>query len=302
MNTPIGFIVSWHVPAIVKLADLRQGLVNAHLDASELAPDLQPRSLVSRSAALIAKTRSSKDVKRLARPVAPKARQITREEHGGFDTLSYTRETGIQYDDTANRLTCDDPTVDVDATAREIDETRTASDVTRVMQRIVDGAGSDLIPVREQGGAYFIPAGSGVIGQMDTVLQAIGGNLSRFACTIGHGSEASVANVITDYMLKQIGELKQAVEELNETGIRADVKSRRLTRVAELRERIYAYRTLIGAQEQTLATALNDAETVLLMKLGMSEPEPEPAPVAEEPSAEEMERRMNLVREAMASI
>ena len=277
MNTPIGFIVSWRVPATVRLADLRVGLVSAGLDANELAPDLQPRSLVSRSASLIAKNMSGKDVKRLARPVAAKVRQITREEDAG-GSLDYTREASIQYDDALGMLVSREiagPTLD--ETAKTIDETRTASDVTRVLQRIVENAGSDLIPVREQGGAYFLPAGSTVIEQMDTVLTAIDGTLARFACTIGHGSDASVANVISDYMLKQIAELKQAVDELNETGIRADVKSRRLTRVAELRERIGAYTTLIGAQASTLTEALNTAEAVLLAKLGMSTEEEDAA-------------------------
>ncbi len=281
MNTPIGFIVSWHVPAIVKLTDLRLGLLSAGLDANELAPDLQPRSLVSRSAALIAKNHSTKDVKRLARPVDAKTRQITVEEVVG-DKLEYGSEARIKYDDVQKVLISKEISNTIlDDTAREIDETRTASDVTRVMQRIVNEAGTDLIPVREQGGAYFIPVGSSVITQMDTVLSAIGGTLTRFACTIGHGSEESVANVITDYMLKQIGELKAAVEELNEAGIRADVKSRRLTRVAELKDRIAAYSTLVGAQAATLTTALNEAEMVLLAKLGESIAEPEAAePVA----------------------
>lgn len=271
MNTPIGFIVSWHVPATVNLVDLRRGLLSAALDPQELAPDLQPRSLVSRSASLIAKNMSGKDVKRLARPVGAKARQITREEDQG-GALDYTREASIEYDDVTKALASREiSTTTLDETARTIDETRTASDVTRILQRIVENAGSDLIPVREQGGAYFLPAGSSVIEQMERVLNEVGGSLARFACTIGHGSDASVANVISDYMLKQIDELRQAVDELNEKGIRADVKSRRLTRVAELRERIYAYTTLIGAQASTLTQALDTAEAVLLSKLGMSD-------------------------------
>jgi hypothetical protein len=279
MNTPIGFIVSWHVPATVALADLRSGLRAAGLDPMELAPDLQPRSLVSRSAALIAKSHSTKDSKRLARPVDGRTRQITREETAG-SALDYTREATVWYDDVTKVLCSKEiSNSTLDETSKTIDETRTASDVTRVMQRIVNDAGTDLIPVREQGGAYFIPVGSGVITQMDTVLTAIGGSLTRFACTIGHGSEASVANVITDYMLKQITELKEAVDELNEKGIRADVKSRRLTRVSELRERIAAYTTLVGAQKDTLVQALDAAEVVLLAKLGASDDEPTPEPV-----------------------
>lgn len=271
MNTPIGFIISWRLPAIIALADLRAGITKAGLDALELAPDLQPRSLVSRSAGFIAKTASTKDQKRLARPTGTKARQITLEEAIG-STLSYTREAGIEYDDATGKLAGDGVGQAVlDDAAKEVTGTRTASDVTRVVQHIVESAGVDLIPVREQGGAYFVPQGAGVIGRVATVLEAIGGSLSRFACTIGHGSDESVANTITDYMLKQISELQESVDELNETGIRSDVKSRRLTRVAELKDRIGAYATLVNTQGSKLTEALDRAEASLLAKLGHEE-------------------------------
>jgi hypothetical protein len=57
----------------------------------ELAPDLQPRSLVSRSAALIAKTASNKGRRSAWLAVDGRTRQITREETAG-SALDYTRE------------------------------------------------------------------------------------------------------------------------------------------------------------------------------------------------------------------
>lgn len=270
MNTPIGFIISWNLPAVISLADLRAGLTQAGLDP-DLAPDLRPASLVARSASFIAKTTSGKDVKKLARKVAHTTRQITRED-ATTGALTYTREAGIEYDDATGMLATDDLALSrtLPDTQQHITETRTASDVTRIVQRIVEQAGSDLIPVREQGGAYFVPQGSGVIGQVSVVLNAIGGALTQFACTLGHGTSQSVANTITDYMLKQIAELQESVDELNEKGIRADVKSRRLTRVAELRERVAAYATLVTTQGSKLTEAIDKAEAALLAKLGPS--------------------------------
>lgn len=280
MNTPIGFIVSWRVPAVIKLDDLRAGLISAGVDP-DLAPDLRPASLVSRSASFIARTTSAKDQKKLARPTGHTSRQITREDKGVTGDLSYAREAGIAYDDATAKLISDDPMLQstMADTQQHITETRTASDVTRIVQRIVEGAGSDLIPVREQGGAYFIPQGHDIIGKVSIVLNTIGGELSQFACTIGHGSDASVANVITDYMLKQIGELQEAVDELNEGGIRADVKSRRLTRVAELRERVGAYASLVTTQGDRLTAAIDKAEATLLAKMGPSSDEADSADV-----------------------
>lgn len=278
MQTPIGFIISWQVPSTVALADLRRGISKTGLDTFDLAPDLDPASIVARSAGLVAKLASAKDVKRLARKVEHKTRQITREDHDAATGLTYTREMTLSFDDATHALV-DDAGVPQSAIQYEIETSRRASDVTRIIQRIVEQAGSDLIPVRKQGGAYFVPAGHVVIDKVRTVIEHVAGRLDTFACTIGHGDAAnqtgqSVANVITDYLLGQIEELKEAVAELNEGSIRSDVKSRRLSRVAELKDRLANYASLLGAQHGTVSTALDQAEDALLAKLGPETSEP----------------------------
>ncbi|CAN5863501.1 hypothetical protein BH11GEM2_BH11GEM2_40820 [soil metagenome] len=270
MDTPAGYIISWKVPATVDLLALRSALVAAGL-ASDLAPDLKPAALVARTSGYIAKLTSTEDAKKLSRPAGHAARQLTREEHAvGSTDLTYTKEASLSLASDGVTLLCDDATLALmlPTTSSEVYNSRTASDVTRIVQAVVASAGSDLIPVREQGGAYFIPSGHAVIAQVGALLRGIGGELATFACSLGHGTEASVSNCITDYMLKQIGELQEAVEELNEKGIRADVKSRRLSRVAELRERVGAYATLVGASAVKLNTAIDVAEATLLAKLG----------------------------------
>jgi hypothetical protein len=268
--TPVGFIISWQVPSIVQLDDLRNGIVAAGHDPLDLAPDLKPASLVARTAGLIAKQFSTKDVKRLARKVEHTERQITREDHDALG-LTYSAEDRIGFDESTGHVV-NQHGVGVIVEQTKIETTRRASDVTRVVQTIVEQAGSDLIPVRKQGGAYFVPAGHTVIDRARSVVEAVGGRLEQFACTIGHGDASdrtgqSVAQVITDYLLGQIDELQAAVDELNEAGIRSDVKSRRLTRVAELRDRLGAYASLLGAQASGLTTALDKAEATLLAKL-----------------------------------
>ncbi len=271
---PVGYIVSWRVPQAVELKELRAGLLAAGLLA-DMAPDLKPTSLVARSASYIAKSTSDEHTKKLSRPVGHATRQITREEVSA-DQLTYTKEMALGLAQDGHTLECDDAQIakTLPDVAARVSETRTASDVTRIVQQIVSDSGSDLMPVREQGGAYFIPSGHGIITRLNTLLGYIGGELSTFACTIGHGSDESIANTITDYLLKQIGELQESVNELNEKGIRADVKSRRLSRVAQLRERLGAYSTLIQTQGTRLVDALNTAESTLLAKLGSDADEP----------------------------
>lgn len=277
MQTPIGFIISWHVPTNVALQQFRDGVTRAGYDALDLVPDLKPASLVARTAGLIARKTSTKDAKQLARKIDYTKRQITREERDP-NGLTYSAEDHVSFDDATGQVinSLGSPI----AEQQEITETRRATDVTRVVQAIVESAGSDLIQIREQGGAYFVPAGHQVIDKVRTVIEAVGGRLQQFACTIGHGADAqytgqSVAQVITDYLLKQIEELKEAVAELNEAKIRSDVRRARLSKVADLKERIQSYAVLLGTQESALSKALTQAEDALLAKLGPSKDEPE---------------------------
>lgn len=304
MDTPIGFIVSWQVPAVVSLDKLRTGLKNAGLDI-DMAPDLRPPSLVARSASLIAKNTSDKASRKLARPVTHMSRQITSEVVGDDASLSYAKEATIGYDDVTGRLVSDGgtSTVALTETALYIRSTRTAGDVTRIVQRIVEASGSDLIPVRHQGGAYFIPQGHEIIDRIDTVLKAIEGELSRFACTLGHGTSESVSMTVTDYLVTQIDEFQESIDQLNEKGIRSDVKNRRLTRVAALKDKIHAYAGLITTGTEKLNELLASAEASLLAKLGPQEDEEElaAAPVAEADAAPVLDL-MDALKTSLAGV
>lgn len=289
--SPAGFIVSWHVPSVVNVNDLRTGVALTGRNSMEFVPDLKPASLVSRSAGFLARALATKDTRRLARKVEHTKRQITA-EHVDASGLTYSRDAAIEYDETTGKLKSDVfSTSNLDPIAREIDSTRKAGDVTRVVQRIVEEAGSDLIPVRENGGAYFIPAGHRIIDDVRTVLEAVGGSMMQFACTIGHGADAdrtgqSVATVITDYLLKNIEELRTAVEELGERHIRSDVRRNRLTRVSELRDRLHAYASLIGASGERIEQELARAEEVFLAKLAKQDADDESEQDAKDASFE----------------
>lgn len=280
MSTPVGFIVSWKVPATVELETLREALSGAGLAAHDLAPDLKPAQLVARSAGFIAKLTSDSSARKLARPVSHTARQITREEMSD-DKLMYTREASIELAPSGHTLQCDDPELAkmLPETTKTVHATRTASDVTRIVQKIVEEAGSDLIPVRAQGGAYFVPSGHGIITRVAKFLEAVGGELSTFACTLGHGTDESVSLTISEYLIKQIEELQESIDALNEKGIRSDVKNRRLSRVAELKEKIGTYASLLTTGTEKLREELERAELTLLAKLG-PEGDDDPASIA----------------------
>jgi hypothetical protein len=236
---------------------------------AELAGDLQPRHALARAMRDVVKSQP-----RLARKL-PKDEfgrprvQLTIESLNG-QTLEYTREAVVTLLDTGSVAVTETSGGDAAVLASEVDRLlgehlaqRMTGDLTRLVQRIVDAAGADLVPVREQGGAYFVPAGHDVVDRLRLLLEGIGGRLQTFAVSIGHGSDASIADTLSDYLLGQIRELKESVAELTpET--RADVRQRRMTRAAELRQRLDAYRSLLSVSADRVSSELERVDTALV--------------------------------------
>lgn len=273
----VGHVVTWRVPSKVALAALVAALGEAGIP-EDMAGDLHPRHALARALRDLAR-----EAPRIARRLAPDASgrprmQLTRE---------YTRGAGLEYDreailtlDGVNVLP-DEPAAQPVATeaARLLSEhlgQRLTSDLTRLVQRVVESAGTDLVPIRDQGGAYFIPRGAAVVAQLSVLLERIGGKLALFAVTLGHGSDDSIATTLADYLLGQIAELRASCAEVG-ADARSDVRARRLDKVAGLRSRLGAYRTLLAATAENVGTALDAAETELLAKLTAA-PMPEAAP------------------------
>jgi hypothetical protein len=260
----VGHIITWQSPVNVTIDALRAALGAAQLDA-KLARDLHDYHRLARTARSLA--RESTGTKRIARPIDGKrARQLTREQSES-DGLRYEREAVLAIGDTG-ALTCDAPELAAAATAAydAAGVKRSASDITRLIKRIVEHAGSDLMPLREQGGVYFVPEGHAIIGKLRTLLQHIGGSLRTFDCTIGHGSDESIASVVSDYLLSEIESLRASVAELD-SDARADVKARRIERLGELRGKMAAYATLLSASAERVQSALSAADIEIVTKL-----------------------------------
>jgi hypothetical protein len=260
----VGHIITWQSPTSVAIAALRAGLALAGIDP-KLARDLSDYSKLARTARGLSKSDSA--TKRIARPVEGKrARQLTREhaENGG---LRYDREAMLALNENG-RLVVDAPEIEAAARAAfdSAQERRSASDVTRLIKRIVESAGSDLMPLRDQGGVYFVPSGHAVVAQLETLLGHVGGSLRKFAVTIGDGSEQSIAAVVADYLSSEIAALRESVAELD-SDARADVKARRMERLAELRAKLAAYSTLLAASAGTVQSALDSADAAIVAKL-----------------------------------
>lgn len=262
---PIGHIITWRVPARVSLDSLRAAMTEAGIP-EDLAGDLHPRHALARALHELAQGQP-RIVRRLPPDQQGRPRmQLTREYLSGVG-LEYKRECVLTLDGTVVRG--DDAAIATEA-QRLLEEhigTRLTNDITRLVQRVVEQAGTDLIPVREQGGAYFVPAGAAVVAQLAILLERIGGRVSMFAVTIGHGSDESIANTLAEYLIGQIAEFRTSIKDLGEDS-RSDVRARRIERIAGLRQRLGSYRSLLAASAERVAQVLSEAEGDLLARIG----------------------------------
>jgi hypothetical protein len=262
---PIGHIITWRVPARVTLDSLRAAMSEAGIP-EELAGDLHPRHALARALHEMAHGQP-RIVRRLPADDQDQPRMQLTREYLSKVGLEYQRECVLTL--VGSVVRGDDAAIAVEA-QRLLEEhigTRLTSDLTRLVQRVVEDSGTDLIPVREQGGAYFVPAGAAVVAKLAILLERIAGRISMFAVTIGHGSDESIANTLADYLINQIGEFRTSIEGLGEDA-RSDVRARRIERIGALRMRLDSYRTLLAASADRVANVLREAEGDLLARIG----------------------------------
>lgn len=271
----IGTIVTWRTPSRVSLYALRNALEAAGVNAEE-AGDLRPAHALARA---LRDLEGRRIVRRLAKSETGLARfQLTAEVEAS-GVLYYDREAILELH-ADGRITADrasDPMADAlvaRATLLLQDAlgTRLTSDLTRLMQRLVARAGTDLIPIREQGGAYFVPATrNDVVATLRTVLDMIGGQLRTWNVTIGHGTDTSVSDTVADYLAGLVNDWRESVAPLDEEA-KASVRRRREEALAGIRARIDSYDHLLTAERKAHLLETCEAADALLAERLASPP------------------------------
>jgi hypothetical protein len=232
-----------------------------------MAGDLHPQHVLSRA---LRDMKAGRVIAKLQRIDDDNVRfQITR-QHVDAAGATYQREALVRMNLSTRDVAADD--ADIERQARALVDEHTAkrltNDVSRLIQRVYDAKRADLIAIREQGGAYFVPdSHRALVDATRTLLIAIGGRLQSFAVRLGCADTAeSVASALSDHLATMVAELRESCTALS-TDSRADVINRRTARVAELRRRLDCYRGLLGGYVDSIGTAIDDTERELLARI-----------------------------------
>jgi hypothetical protein len=268
----LGTIVSWRVPSNVSFDLLQNSLLEAGFD-QELAQELQPAHALSRA---LRDMRTGRVIRKLRRDDRKLLFQFTR-EYLDEKEIFYEREAEMSLDIDTGYIECAESTEIADHARKLMAEhsaKRMTSDLTRLLHRIYAAYKADLIPIRDQDGAYFVPEmHATLIEQSRKLLEMIGGKLRSFQVRLGsEDTSESVANSMSDYLRDLIEQFKEKCESMGsgERKTRKDVIENRVGEIGELRRKLELYRGLLEGYSEAITEQVQEAETVLMRKLAES--------------------------------
>jgi hypothetical protein len=271
----LGTIVTWRVPSSVGLTQLRESLQKTGLGET-LAADMHPRHALSRA---LREMKEGRVIRTLRREGDLLYFQFTT-EHFDAAEITYTKEAELTLNLETSCIECTVPEIAEHARkllAEHLNK-RLTSDLTRLVQRVYEAKRADLIPIREQGGAYFVPdMHRELVNQTRQLLDDIGGKLRTFDVRLGSAdTSASVADSLSEYLTDLIREFRSSCENVNNETGKKSVEHRH-EKIAELRRKLECYGGLLSTYSATINSQIEAAEKELMEKLLQS-----PTPEAEE--------------------
>lgn len=146
-------------------------------------------------------------------------------------------------------------------------EARNGGDITRIVQKLF-GSKADLFPIRDQGGAYFVPFEHlGFVVQVEGFLKALGGRMNRFPIADpGSGACESVVDAVASGLEVVIQEHEQAVQEFGHGTHAATIESA-AAKIRDTRVKIEAYASYLADKKDALLKAVDEANMTLAVKI-----------------------------------
>lgn len=180
------------------------------------------------------------------------------------EEVQFKKETLVRLNKTTGEITCDDKAIQ-EVAQNELNratQERTTNDVTKIVQRLFDDNAS-LFPIRDQGGAYFVPQEHiDFIAKVQTFLGQLGGSMRRFEVADGKNSKSAIASSIAESFESLIQEHNEAVEGFT-LSTRADTLENAANRIRDTRVKLEAYAHYLSGQSKELLKQVDSAKKKL---------------------------------------
>jgi hypothetical protein len=261
----LGEILTWSAAGVsIRHLDLIDALTGCGLDES-VARELAPRHAFSRACKKLSEARI---IRQIAEDQTTITFQFTAESRVG-DRYSYDFETLLYLEKATGKVSCALAGLATLA-QEELDRciaVRTGGDITRVVQRLFERK-ADLFPIRDQGGAYFVPQEHvGFVDRIQALLSKVNGSLRRFPIPAGtpHG-DRSVKESVAAGLEALIAEHELAIASFGED-TRSDTLTRTAERIRLTRHKVEAYACYLAEEKARLEKALTMASAKLRGKV-----------------------------------
>lgn len=276
----LGEIITWTVgEGPHEYKPIVQALEDAGLD-KEVARELLPRHAFTRAA----KKLEEKVLDPIGKDSDWVSYQITKrflEE----DEWKYAKEAWVRLDTVLGKVTGSDPKI-TKFIQEQLDraiETRTASDVTKIVQKLFEKE-ADLVPLRDQGGVYFVPdLYSGFTKKVKEFLTKIGGRVGAFPVPAGtQDGDKSVQGAVKDHLQALINEHEEAVQKFG-LDTRHDTLERAAEKIKQTRVKVEAYASYLQDKAQEMVDSVqlaNDRLTARVAELTKQRAETPPEELA----------------------
>lgn len=262
-----GELVCWSCHGVkVSYHKIVQALREADLDP-DVARRLLPRNAFRRACKELGQSRVIREIKELSNNTEL-VFQFTSEKKED-KKFAYELECLVSINRETGAVACSNEEVKQHAQAllNQAIETRTGSDVTRIIQRLFE-QNADLFPVRDRGGIYFCPiAFSSFVDKVHKFMGLMNGTLDRWPIPAGlSSSKVSVKDSITQGVTSMIEEHLRAIEAFDDS-TRADTYERHEANILNTAFKIEAYKALLEEKAEELEEALREARALLHSKM-----------------------------------
>lgn len=183
---------------------------------------------------------------------------------------AYPKETNLALNKTTGKIGCDLEALRQHA-QNELDrcmEERTTSDITKIVQKLFERH-ADLVPVRDQGGVYFVPiAYASFIDQIKVFLEdQLGGRINRWPIPAGTAAgDKAVQESMAEYLNGLVKEHNAAMDNFT-THTRPDTIKSTAEKINATRVKMEAYANYLQERREDLLDAVEKARLRLLRQV-----------------------------------
>jgi len=262
ISLTLGTIASWISPKDQsEVVAVWNALRNAGLDPA-IMKEMSPIVAFNRAMKDMSKQRI---IRRVERKKNIERFQFTREFLDSGE-LRYTKECDVVLDKATGAVTSEN--FEIQSAAQKLlndhRSVRDSADITRMIQRIFKLSKGDLVPIRQQGGCYFVPeSNTDILTKVRAVLKELKGELREWSISSASPeTRATVAVDMSQYMFGLIEDLEAKCKTINEE-TRPDVLERRFEEIALISSKLDANHSLMENFATLIRDKLNGAAVAL---------------------------------------